>query len=79
LARALRQAQGTGRYGGDTAIAILTVTASRAAGARRSDAGIPYARIRVDGTLLWLVTKAAIRGARHVSTDCATAGALKQR
>jgi len=51
--------------GGDTAIAILTVTGNPALQVLGDlMPGIPYARIRVDGVPLWLVTKAGGFGGR---------------
>jgi uncharacterized protein YgbK (DUF1537 family) len=51
--------------GGDTAIAILTVTGNPALQVLGElMPGIPYARIRVDGAPLWLVTKAGGFGGR---------------
>jgi uncharacterized protein YgbK (DUF1537 family) len=51
--------------GGDTAIAILTATGNPALQVLGDlMPGIPYARIRVDGTPLWLVTKAGGFGGR---------------
>jgi uncharacterized protein YgbK (DUF1537 family) len=59
------QAQALVATGGDTAIAILTVTGNPALQVLGDlMPGIPYARIRVDGTLLWLVTKAGGFGGR---------------
>lgn len=51
--------------GGDTAIAILTATGNPALQVLGDlMPGIPYARIRVDGAPLWLVTKAGGFGGR---------------
>ncbi|MGH9579074.1 MAG: nucleotide-binding domain containing protein, partial [Terriglobales bacterium] len=51
--------------GGDTAIAILTVTGNPALQVLGDlMPGIPYARIHVDGAPLWLVTKAGGFGGR---------------
>jgi uncharacterized protein YgbK (DUF1537 family) len=51
--------------GGDTAFAILTVTGNPALQVLGDlMPGIPYARIRVDGAPLWLVTKAGGFGGR---------------
>ncbi len=51
--------------GGDTAIAILTATGNPALQVLGDlMPGIPYARIRVDGVPLWLVTKAGGFGGR---------------
>jgi uncharacterized protein YgbK (DUF1537 family) len=59
------QAQALVATGGDTAIAILTVTGNPALQVLGDlMPGIPYARIRVDGAPLWLVTKAGGFGGR---------------
>ncbi len=59
------QAQALVATGGDTAIAILTATGNPALQVLGDlMPGIPYARIRVDGTLLCLVTKAGGFGGR---------------
>jgi len=58
--------------GGDTAIAILTASgnpALRVLGDLMP--GIPYARIRIDGIPLWLVTKAGGFGGRDTFRDVA--------
>lgn len=58
--------------GGDTAIAILTASgnpALRVLGDLMP--GIPYARIRIGGTPLWLVTKAGGFGSRDTFRDLA--------
>jgi len=62
--------------GGDTAIAILTVTGNPALQVLGDlMPGIPYARIRVDGEPLWLVTKAGGFGRRD--TFCQIAHRLR--
>ena len=58
--------------GGDTAIAILTATGNpelQVLGDLMP--GIPYARIRVDGAPLWLVTKAGGFGGRDTFREIA--------
>jgi len=58
--------------GGDTAIAILAASDNPALQVLGDlMPGIPYARIRVDGTPLWLVTKAGGFGARDTFRDVA--------
>ena len=62
--------------GGDTAIAILTATGNPALQVLGDlMPGIPYARVRVDGVPLWLVTKAGGFGGRD--TFCQIAHRLR--
>jgi uncharacterized protein YgbK (DUF1537 family) len=62
--------------GGDTAMAILTATGNPALQVLGDlMPGIPYARIRVDGAPLWLVTKAGGFGGRD--TFCQIARRLR--
>lgn len=62
--------------GGDTAIAILTATGNPALQVLGDlMPGIPYARVRVDGVPLWLVTKAGGFGGRD--TFCQIARRLR--
>ena len=58
--------------GGDTAIAILAASDNPALQVLGDlMPGIPYARIRLDGTSLWLVTKAGGFGGRDTFRDVA--------
>ena len=58
--------------GGDTAIAILAASGNPALQVLGDlMPGIPYARIRIDGTALWLVTKAGGFGGRETFRDVA--------
>jgi uncharacterized protein YgbK (DUF1537 family) len=58
--------------GGDTAIAILAASGNPALQVLGDlMPGIPYARIRLDGTSLWLVTKAGGFGGRDTFRDVA--------
>jgi len=71
LARATR-AQVLVATGGDTAIAVLAASGNPALQVLGDlMPGIPYARIRLDGAALWLVTKAGGFGARNTFRDIA--------
>ena len=66
------QAQALVATGGDTAIAILAASDNPALQVLGDlMPGIPYARIRLDGTSLWLVTKAGGFGGRDTFRDVA--------
>jgi D-threonate/D-erythronate kinase len=71
MARAAH-AQALVATGGDTAIAILAASDNPALQVLGDlMPGIPYARIRLDGTSLWLVTKAGGFGGRDTFRDVA--------
>lgn len=71
------QAQALVATGGDTAIAILTLSGNPALQVLGDlMPGIPYARIHVDGAPLWLVTKAGGFGGRD--TFCQIARRLRE-
>lgn len=66
------KAQALVATGGDTAIAILAASDNPALQVLGDlMPGIPYARIRLDGTSLWLVTKAGGFGGRDTFRDVA--------
>ncbi len=66
------QAQALVATGGDTAIAILTASDNPALQVLGDlMPGIPFARIRLDGTPIWLVTKAGGFGGRDTFRDVA--------
>ncbi len=66
------QAQALVATGGDTAIAILTASDNPALQVLGDlMPGIPYARIRLDGAPIWLVTKAGGFGGRNTFREVA--------